>query len=157
MKRVMIGIIFFISLMVLQNDCFAAEGDDQAGRLVNDFVQNAMAELKIINSSDLDYAEIGPGIKEYAAQMSKSLFESGLSEETVNVIMQKTAAWYGQAVAQIFSGNNYADAIDSYAGKITDLFSQEHLDIAAQSPVLSLSSRSLESMYGLLKDLDSDY
>lgn len=157
MRQGINGIIFFISLVVLANNCFAADGDNQGGRVADDFAQSAMQELKVINSSDLNYAEIEPRVKDYAAAVSKSLSASGLPEETINTLMQKMSGWYGDAVAQIFNGDNYADTISNYSGKISDLFSQEHLDIAAQAPVISLSSSNLEAMRNLLKDIESNY
>ncbi|MFA5725694.1 MAG: hypothetical protein WC937_05505 [Candidatus Omnitrophota bacterium] len=131
-----------------------ANGSEAQGLLAQDFSQQAMDKFQSINDTELNYAGINDQVDGYAQNFAKILLKAGVDQKTAGMIMQKSAAWYGQALVDLFNGKPYNQIIQDYSSKIADLFSQQHLNLNAQSEIVDMASDNLESLNTLFRGLE---
>lgn len=119
-------------------------------KLGEDFANNAMNEFKSLDATQVSYPEIKSRMQTYASAMASALFKSGLTVDTVELMMQKSSLYYAECVDAIFTGVNLNDSIQKYVAKISDLFSEQHLNIDLQSELVSLASNHLVELSPIL-------
>ena len=151
-----IAVFFILSLLIPLFGFSRAFADDAANRdqLVQDFSQIAMNEFKSMNNTQMNYTEVNSKVDDYSQKFAAILLNSKVDPKISGIIMQKTAAWYGQALEELFNGKDYNPVIQDYSAKIADLFSQQHLNLDAQSKIVDMTSDNLESLNTLFKGLE---
>jgi len=151
------AVIFFILSLLIAGfgfTCvFAAASADQDA-LAQDFSQKAMDEFKSINDLQLNYAAVSSKVDEYAQNFARILLSAKVDAKRAGMIMQQAAAWYGQALEDLFNGKPFNPIIQDYSGKIADLFSQQHLGLDAQSKIVTMTSDNLEALDTLFQELE---
>jgi len=159
MKKVIV-LFFILSLLVLGSGfsrTFAAEGNTDAGAIVQEFSQKAMNAFESADRPDLDQVAINSKVNEYAQKFSGILLGVGLDQKTVSMIMQQASVWYGQSLEDLFNAKPYNAVIQAYSDKIAGLFNQQHLTMDTQSKIVDMTSDNLESFNDLfhpMEDID---
>lgn len=119
-------------------------------KLGKDFANNAMDAFKSLDATQISYPEIQSRMQTYAVAMAESLLGSGLRVGIVEEVMKKSAVYYAECVDAIFVGGNLNSSIQKYVTRISELYSQQHLDIEVQSQIVSSSSYHIEQLSPLL-------
>jgi hypothetical protein len=151
------AVIFFVSTLLIAGFGFTrAFADASAGQdaLAQDFSQKAMNEFKSINDLQLNYAAVSSKVDEYSQNFARILLATGVGTPRSGIIMQKAAAWYGQALEDLFNGKPYNPIIQDYSGKISDLLNQQHIGLDAQSSIVTMTSDNLEALDTLFQELE---
>ncbi|MFA4989855.1 MAG: hypothetical protein WC576_03695 [Candidatus Omnitrophota bacterium] len=151
-----IAVLLISGLIILGFGFYRACADDAGaqGLLARDFSQQAMDKFQSINDTELNYAGINDQVDAYAQKFAKNLLKAGVDQKTAGMIMQKSAAWYGQALVDLFNGKPYNQIIQDYSSKIADLFSRQHLGLDTQSAIVDMTSDNLESLDTLFRGLE---
>lgn len=163
--------VMFFLLCVFLNPCFLSAEQTEvinrdvsstenkapdAGLMAQDFIKTAVSEFKSIDDTQLSYPEISSRMQKYSQNFAQILMDAGLDANTCGAILSKASFLYGQTLQALFEGKNFNAAIQDYSTKISDLFSQQHLNVATQSKIVAMTSDNLESMNSLFKDLEGN-
>ena len=141
-----IPVLFFCA----RGPVFAQEVEGiSAEQLGINFSQIAMSEFGSVNPGQ-DTSLLASRAQEYGREMAKIMLEGKVPPEAALEIVNQCAPWYAEALTQMIKGNDLNSYINRYVKKITDLFSQNKLDLAVQSNIVMLTSDRFEKMYRLL-------
>lgn len=134
-------------------ECASVEDKaSEAGGLVQEFIRTAIAEFKSMETSQLDYSEVGSRIQEYAQGFADTLLASGVKMETAAAIMHKASVFYGQSMESLLNGNDYDFVMQEYSANISELFGQLPLNAQDRLKIVAMGNDSLEAVNSFFQD-----
>ncbi len=88
----------------------------------------------------------------YATQRAEILLGGGVNPEVVELLMERSASWYGENMVKLYEGNQPAGLAENYIRQVNTLFNDVKLPNNVRLNIFKLIRKHFEEMSLLLKE-----